>query len=83
MHEMTFKFGAIEPFFCTLALYDYKEKRKISEDFYFQLNTPEQLELIGTTVRRTEIFSARSFLAALMFYDADILLTYRVQWIHC
>jgi hypothetical protein len=45
--ELTFGFGQHEPFFCTLALYDAKEQRKISEDFVFQVNTPEQLALVG------------------------------------
>jgi len=45
--ELNFAFGQYEPFFCTLALYDAKEQRKISEDFVFQLNTPDQLALVG------------------------------------
>lgn len=45
--ELNFAFGMVEPFFCTMALYDAKEQRKISEDFHFQLNTPEQWAMVG------------------------------------
>lgn len=32
----------VEPIFASMALYDAKEKKKISENFYFDLN-PEQI----------------------------------------
>lgn len=38
----------IEPIFCTAAIYDAKEKKKISENFYFDLN-PESIKRMLTS----------------------------------
>ncbi|XP_078280237.1 dedicator of cytokinesis protein 7-like [Rhinoraja longicauda] len=46
---LEFKFEIkVEPLFVTLALYDLKEKRKISENFYLDLNSKEFREIIQT-----------------------------------
>ncbi|KAI5737707.1 hypothetical protein M8J76_015984 [Diaphorina citri] len=36
----------VEPYFTTLALFDAKEGRKISEDFHFNVNSPEMQKLM-------------------------------------
>lgn len=38
--------GEIEPLFGRMALYDYKKKCKLTEDFYFDMNSPEMLKLL-------------------------------------
>ncbi|XP_074836429.1 dedicator of cytokinesis protein 6 isoform X3 [Carettochelys insculpta] len=55
----------IEPIFGTLALYDAKEKKKISENFYFDLNSEQTKGLLRahgsppaiSTLARSAIFS--------------------------
>ncbi|XP_037633423.1 dedicator of cytokinesis protein 8 isoform X1 [Sebastes umbrosus] len=55
----------IEPIFATMALYDLKEKKKISEDFYCDLNSeqfknylrPHTPHLDQSTLARSAIFS--------------------------
>ncbi len=44
--QLTFYLGDIEPFFCSSAAYDVAKKKKISENFYFDLNNDEQTKLI-------------------------------------
>lgn len=54
----------IEPIFASLALYDVKEKKKISENFYFDLNSEQMKGLLRphvppaaiTTLARSAIF---------------------------
>lgn len=39
--QLRFEFGSdIEPFFCTLAIYDLKNQRKVTENFHFNVNPP-------------------------------------------
>ncbi|KAK3532757.1 hypothetical protein QTP86_028126 [Hemibagrus guttatus] len=55
----------IEPIFGTLALYDVKEKKKISENFYFDLNSDQMKNMLRphnphiaiSTLARSAIFS--------------------------
>lgn len=42
---LTFK-GNIEPFFLSASLYDIAKKEKLTENFHFQLNDPNVLNLI-------------------------------------
>ena len=41
--ELSFEVGHFEPFYCSLALYDFRERRRISENFYFDFSDPEML----------------------------------------
>jgi hypothetical protein len=41
--QLEFQLGEIEPFYCSLALYDVKTKRKVSESFNFELNSSSLL----------------------------------------
>lgn len=49
----------VEPFFLTLALYDAKEKKKISENFYTDLNTEEIKHMLDGHIEYSDI-STRS-----------------------
>jgi len=78
--DLTFKFGSVEPFFCTLALYDAHEERKISEDFHFHVNTPEQLDTIGlSTVCHKFMSSLCTDLLTFYFRNHLISLKTRVK----
>uniref|UniRef100_A0A8D9FDQ4 Dedicator of cytokinesis protein 9 n=1 Tax=Cacopsylla melanoneura TaxID=428564 RepID=A0A8D9FDQ4_9HEMI len=44
--EETSECTQVEPYFTTLALYDAKEGRKISENFHFNVNSPEMCKLM-------------------------------------
>uniref|UniRef100_A0A8C4QLC5 Dedicator of cytokinesis 7 n=1 Tax=Eptatretus burgeri TaxID=7764 RepID=A0A8C4QLC5_EPTBU len=59
---LTLKFEIeIEPIFASLALYDVKEKKKISENFYFDLNSDQVKSMLRPYVQNTSISSlARS-----------------------
>lgn len=37
--NLAFVLGELEPFFCSLALYDATNKTRVSENFYFDLNS--------------------------------------------
>lgn len=41
LQELSFTSGVIEPYYCSLALYDVKQRQKLSETFYFELNPKE------------------------------------------
>ena len=36
----------IEPIFASMALYDVREKRKVSENFYFDLNQEDMRKML-------------------------------------
>lgn len=39
--------GYVEPLFGILALYDFSKKKRVSENFYFQVNPPELQDLLS------------------------------------
>jgi dedicator of cytokinesis protein 6/7/8 len=45
--SLQFKLEQFEPFFCSVALYDVQHKKRISENFYFDLNPDKILDLLG------------------------------------
>jgi hypothetical protein len=60
--SLSFALGAIEPFFCELALFDVEAKKKQSESFHFHLNSPATLDLIKQRV--SELNAAAALTAA-------------------
>jgi hypothetical protein len=44
--KLTFKLGEIEPFYGVIAAYDLEKKKRISENLYFNLNSPEMNKLV-------------------------------------
>ncbi|KAL4659152.1 dedicator of cytokinesis protein 7-like isoform X1 [Arapaima gigas] len=69
----------IEPIFGILALYDAKEKKKISENFHFDLNTDQMKGLLRQHTPHTAISTlARSAIFSITFPSPDIFLVIKV-----
>uniref|UniRef100_A0A7N8YPF9 Dedicator of cytokinesis 8 n=1 Tax=Mastacembelus armatus TaxID=205130 RepID=A0A7N8YPF9_9TELE len=70
----------IEPIFATMALYDLKEKKKISENFYFDLNSeqfrnflkPHTPHVDNSTLAKSAIFS-------ITYPSQDIYLVIKIE----
>lgn len=43
--ELSFAFGKVEPFFCSLVLVDIRTRQRVSETFHFDLNTDKLAKL--------------------------------------
>ncbi|KAG7265866.1 hypothetical protein CRUP_016129 [Coryphaenoides rupestris] len=70
----------IEPIFGTLALYDVKEKKKISEDFHFDLNSDHMKGLLkGHTPHMAISTLARSAIFSITYPSADIFLVIKLE----
>ncbi|XP_033475104.1 dedicator of cytokinesis protein 8 isoform X1 [Epinephelus lanceolatus] len=70
----------IEPLFATMALYDLKEKKKISENFYCDLN-PEQFKnfLKPHTPHVDQSTLARSAIFSITYPSPDIYLVIKIE----
>ncbi|KAL0992883.1 hypothetical protein UPYG_G00100510 [Umbra pygmaea] len=70
----------IEPIFGTLALYDVKEKKKISEDFHFDLNSDQMKGLLRPHNPHVAISTmARSAIFSITYPSADIFLVIKLE----
>ncbi|KAA8585261.1 hypothetical protein FQN60_003955 [Etheostoma spectabile] len=70
----------IEPIFGTLALYDIKEKKKISENFYFDLNSDQMKGLLKPHTPHVAISTlARSAIFSITYPSADIFLVIKLE----
>ncbi|XP_050781479.1 dedicator of cytokinesis protein 6 isoform X3 [Gopherus flavomarginatus] len=70
----------IEPIFGTLALYDSKEKRKISENFYFDLNSEQVKGLLRAPGGHPAISTlARSAIFSITYPSPDIFLVIKLE----
>uniref|UniRef100_A0A4W5LDK5 Dedicator of cytokinesis 6 n=1 Tax=Hucho hucho TaxID=62062 RepID=A0A4W5LDK5_9TELE len=70
----------IEPIFGTLALYDVKEKKKISEDFHFDLNSDQMKGLLRLHTPHTAISTlTRSAIFSITYPSADIFLVIKLE----
>ncbi|KAL8164603.1 UNVERIFIED_CONTAM: Dedicator of cytokinesis protein 7 [Gekko kuhli] len=70
----------IEPIFGSLALYDVREKKKISENFYFDLNSEHMKSLLRTHGTHAAISTlARSAVFSLTHPSPDIFLVIKLE----
>ncbi|XP_072532651.1 dedicator of cytokinesis protein 7 isoform X4 [Salminus brasiliensis] len=70
----------IEPIFGTLALYDVKEKKKISENFHFDLNSDQTKSLLRPHTPHIAISTlARSAIFSITYPSPDIFLVIKLE----
>lgn len=46
--SLAFVLGELEPFYCSLALYDANNKIKLSENYYFNFNSDTINQFLGS-----------------------------------
>ncbi|KAI2666060.1 Dedicator of cytokinesis protein 7 [Labeo rohita] len=70
----------IEPIFGSLALYDVREKKKISEDFHFDLNSDQMKTLLRPHNPHVAICTlARSAIFSITYPSPDIFLVIKLE----
>uniref|UniRef100_A0A8C6Q8M2 Dedicator of cytokinesis 7 n=1 Tax=Nothobranchius furzeri TaxID=105023 RepID=A0A8C6Q8M2_NOTFU len=70
----------IEPIFASLALYDVKEKKKISENFFFDLNSEQTKAMLRPHIQTAAISTlARSAIFSITYPSQDIFLVIKLE----
>jgi len=70
----------IEPIFASIALYDAKEKKKISENFYFDLNSESLKKMLHSHIPYQDVSTlARSCIFNITFPSSDIFLVIKLE----
>ncbi|XP_048395891.1 dedicator of cytokinesis protein 7 isoform X4 [Stegostoma tigrinum] len=70
----------IEPIFASLALYDVREKKKISENFFFDLNSEQMKGMLRPHVPPAAISTlARSAIFSITYPCQDVFLVIRLE----
>uniref|UniRef100_A0A4W5Q8B1 Dedicator of cytokinesis 7 n=1 Tax=Hucho hucho TaxID=62062 RepID=A0A4W5Q8B1_9TELE len=70
----------IEPIFACLALYDVKEKRKISENFFFDLNSEQTKGMLRPHIQTAAISTlARSAIFSITYPSQDVFLVIQLE----
>ncbi|XP_060723570.1 dedicator of cytokinesis protein 7 isoform X14 [Tachysurus vachellii] len=70
----------IEPIFASLALYDVKEKKKISENFFFDLNSEQTKAMLRPHIQTAAISTlARSAVFSITYPSQDVFLVIRLE----
>lgn len=69
----------IEPIFASLALYDIRERKKVSETFHFDLNAPYIKKLLSGHVPREDVSTlSKSCIFSVTYPTSDIFLVVKV-----
>ncbi|XP_078656490.1 dedicator of cytokinesis protein 7-like isoform X1 [Branchiostoma floridae x Branchiostoma belcheri] len=78
---LTLKFEIeIEPIFAIMALYDAKEKRKISENFYFDLNSDQVKSMLKPHMTYPDISTlSRSAIFSITYPSSDVFLVIKLE----
>ncbi|XP_024276963.1 dedicator of cytokinesis protein 7 isoform X14 [Oncorhynchus tshawytscha] len=70
----------IEPIFASLALYDVKEKKKISENFLFDLNSEQTKGMLRSHIQTAAISTlARSAIFSITYPSQDVFLVIQLE----
>lgn len=71
----------IEPMWASMALYDLKERKKLSENFYFDMNSESLKQLVQSHQSSTEDHSthARACIFNITYPSDDLFLVVRVE----
>lgn len=70
----------VEPLFASMALFDAKEKRKLSENFYFNLNSESTRQMLSGHVAHADVSTlSRSAIFDIINPSPDIFLVVRVE----
>lgn len=70
----------VEPIFCSMAIYDAKEKKKLSENFYFDLNTDSIRRMLSTHIPYCDVSTqSRSAIFDVTNPSSDLFLVIRLE----
>lgn len=70
----------VEPIFATMAIYDAKERKKISENFYFDMNSDNLKRMLSTHVRCADASTqSRAGIFEITYPSSDIFLVIRLE----
>lgn len=69
----------IEPFYCTLALYDVREGVKLSEDFHFDLTHPDEFQGHGAQTNADIISKSFEAIFSVEFPREEVYLVLNVE----
>ncbi|KAK7862685.1 hypothetical protein R5R35_000927 [Gryllus longicercus] len=70
----------VEPIFASLALYDAKEKKKLSENFYFDMNAEGLKRMLTSHIPYSDISTlSRSCIFDITFPSSDLFLVIRLE----
>lgn len=82
--DLRFKLGDVEPFFCTLAMYDLAKRQRISENFYFETHSLPTSKLLENnpllfTKEPHLLTQAKKALFSVSSASVDVYLVLRVD----
>ncbi|XP_070194616.1 dedicator of cytokinesis protein 7-like isoform X3 [Littorina saxatilis] len=70
----------VEPLFVSMALYDSREKKKISETFHFDLNSEQSKRMIAGHVTRIDVSTlSRACTFSITYPSPDVFLVVRLE----
>lgn len=70
----------VEPFFASMALYDAKEKRKLSENFYFDMNPEQVKRMLGGHIPYSDVSTlSRSCIFDITTPTSDLFIVIKLE----
>ncbi|KAL5279484.1 DOCK6 family protein [Megaselia abdita] len=70
----------VEPIFASMAIYDAKEKKKVSENFYFDLNSPNIRQMLNSHIPYSDVSTqSRTGIFEITYPSNDLFLVIRLE----
>lgn len=70
----------VEPIFASMAIYDAKERKKLSENFYFDMNSEELKRMLTSHVPYSDVSTqSRSAIFEITNPSTDLFLVIRLE----